>query len=810
MWKPKFRIAHTDRPGRRRPSRRVRLVELTRPEMLDIRVLPAVTATFSAAQGVLTVIGDAKDNTIAVSRDAAGSILVNGGAVSVLGGKATVANTKLIQIFGLDGNDNLSLDETNGALPNANIFGGAGNDTITGGSGNDQLFGEAGNDTLLGKGGNDLLFGGDGNDRLTGGAGTDQVFGQAGDDLMIWNPGDGTDLNEGGDGNDTVDVEGGNGDENFTITANGSRVRVDRVSPAPFSVDIGTTENLIVDGNGGNDQITAGNGLAPLIHITENGGAGNDSLIGGDGNDTLIGGDGNDSIVGGRGADTVLMGAGNDIFVWNPGDGSDTVEGQDGNDTMIFNGANVNESFNISANGSRVRLTRDVGNVAMDVNCVEGIDLNTLGGGDTTTVNDLTGTGLTALTVNQFETTGTGTGDGAADTVIVNGTDRADNVSVTGSGNNFMVSGLPVLVGVRGSDGPTDSLVLNTLGGDDFVNASTLPAGVVGLTVNGGDDNDSIVGSQGDDLLIGGDGNDTITGGRGSDTAQMGAGDDTFVWNPGDGSDTVEGQDGNDTMIFNGSNANEQFNVSANGSMVRLTRAAANVTMDLAAVETIDLHALGGADAITVNDLTGTDLTQLNIDLGGTAGSGHGDGQTDSVVVNGSSADDSIHVLTVGNGVTVAAPALLPFVNITGAEGANDRLTVNGLGGNDTIDASGLRAGTIGLSLNGGDGNDVLVGSQGDDLINGGTGRRQGTGWAPATTRSSGTRATAATPSTAATATTRWCSTAPTSTRTSTSRPTAAACGSPATSATSRWTSAGSRGWTSTPWAGPTPSPSTT
>ncbi len=102
-------------------------------ELLDRRVLPAVTATFSAAQGVLTVIGDAQDNTIAVSRDAAGTILVNGGAVTILGGTATVANTTLIQVFGLGGNDTLSLDETNGALPKANLFGGDGNDTLTGG-----------------------------------------------------------------------------------------------------------------------------------------------------------------------------------------------------------------------------------------------------------------------------------------------------------------------------------------------------------------------------------------------------------------------------------------------------------------------------------------------------------------------------------------------------------------------------------------------------------------------------------------------------------------------------------------------------
>ena len=50
------------------------------------------------------------------------------------------------------------------------------------------------------------------------------------------------------------------------------------------------------------------------------------------------------------------MGAGDDTFVWNPGDGSDTVEGQDGLDTMLFNGANINEKIDISANGERRAL----------------------------------------------------------------------------------------------------------------------------------------------------------------------------------------------------------------------------------------------------------------------------------------------------------------------------------------------------------------------------------------------------------------------------------------------------------------------
>jgi hypothetical protein len=81
----------------------------------------AVTSFFTPP--TLTTLGDALDNTITTSRNAAGNILVNGGAVPVQGGTPTVANTGLIQVFGLGGNDILTLDETNGALPRANLLG---------------------------------------------------------------------------------------------------------------------------------------------------------------------------------------------------------------------------------------------------------------------------------------------------------------------------------------------------------------------------------------------------------------------------------------------------------------------------------------------------------------------------------------------------------------------------------------------------------------------------------------------------------------------------------------------------------------
>src|SRR4029450_9454351 len=104
----------------------------------------------------LTVTGDGLDNLIVVSRNAAGALLVNGGSVPIQGGVASVINTTLIEMYGRAGNDQLSLDEANGPLPRAHIFGEADNDIIIGGSGADVLDGGPGSDTLLGRGGADM------------------------------------------------------------------------------------------------------------------------------------------------------------------------------------------------------------------------------------------------------------------------------------------------------------------------------------------------------------------------------------------------------------------------------------------------------------------------------------------------------------------------------------------------------------------------------------------------------------------------------------------------------------------------------
>ena len=218
--------------------------------------------------------------------------------------------------------------------------------------------------------------------------------------------------------------------------------------------------------------------------------------------------------------------------------------------------------------------------------------------------------------------------------------------------------------------------------------------------------------------MIGGDGNDFVDGNQGNDSALLGAGDDTFQWDSGDASDTVEGQDGTDTMRFNGSNANENLQVSANGPRVRFTRDVANIVMDLNDLEAIVAKALGGTDRLVVNDLSGTDVTDVRADL---AASGGGeDLAADNVVVNATNADELVTV--TGAGPNAQFAGLAAQVSVSGAGAANDRLTVNGLVGADVIDASGVAAGSILLTLDGGDGDDVLIGGAGDDTLRGGAG----------------------------------------------------------------------------------------
>lgn len=224
-----------------------------------------------------------------------------------------------------------------------------------------------------------------------------------------------------------------------------------------------------------------------------------------------------------------------------------------------------------------------------------------------------------------------------------------------------------------------------------------LVGGSGAVTLRGGNGDDVLAGGAGAETLLGGNGNDSIDGNKGNDVGVLGNGDDTFVWDPGDGSDVVEGQNGTDRMVFNGADAAERVVLSANGERLRFFRDPGAVTMDTDDVETVDFNAFGGADVVTLDDLSSTDVRLVNVDLAATGGGG--DGQPDRVVVNAADGDDRIDVS--GDAGTVKVSGLAATLQILHPESANDRLEVNTPAGADGVEAGGLAANTIQLLVNG-------------------------------------------------------------------------------------------------------------
>ncbi len=569
---------------------------------------------------------------------------------------------------------------------------------------------------------------------------------------------------------DTLNIVGDDASDKLALRlgSGGFEVDVADDGTADFAFDRATFTKVVVKALGGDDEARIDQSGGTFIDeaITFDGGAGDDTLNGGAGVDTLIGGSGNDVVDGSFAVDTIALGSGNDHFLWSPGDQSETIEGQGGNDAVSFTGSGANEIINVSANGSRVRLTRNIASIDMDLASIEKIALQPFGGTDVVTVDDTTGTpldvveadlggdatpdtltargtegpdafkaGINGVTgvgartevfnadptgdVHQIaalggdDTFATGVGvDGTAvvtfdggggdDAVDYSGTNAIDTIAVVANGAFTRISSPP--------SAETDVLAehLNVLarGEADTVTAVGNLAALTAITMDGGSDNDTLSGSNGADTLIGGSGNDAVDGQQGVDNALLGSGNDTFQWDPGDGNDTVDGQSSTDSLVFNGSAIGEVMHVSANGARVNLTRNIANITTDLVGMERTLFVPRGGADVITVEDLTGTEMDVVEADF--TA-----DGVSDSLISRGTEGPDAFKVGPTGiTGVGARA-------RVINGDTTGDFLTVAALGGDDTIAAGIVPLGPAWVSIDGGGGVDVTTytGTAGDDLI---------------------------------------------------------------------------------------------
>lgn len=489
-------------------------------------------------------------------------------------------------------------------------------------------------------------------------------------------------------GSGVLTVTGTDSDNHITVgrqPAGNLRVNGGTVPILGGVPTIANTTLVRILGLGGSDQLRVDETAGPMPPAALDGGPGNDLLVGG-------------------GSD--------DEFTWKPGDGSDTLEGRAGFNSLVFTGSNANETITLSANGTRFRLLRDIGNVLIDANEVQGLVLHALAGTDSISVGDLAGTHVTRVHLALGNSIAGGTSDGQPDSVFVSGTGNDDIIAVRDSGPAIQVQGLQGMLAeitIQDADPAQDKLLVSGQTGDDVLDGTNLSPARIGLFLEGNQGSDVLLGSNGDDLLSGGPGEDILLGN---------AGDDTFVWNPGDGSDLLEGQAGRDTLVFNGANVGENIEISRNGGRVRFFRNVGNVTQDANDVEAVRFLALGGADQILVQDVSGTDLTEITVDLA--SANGTGDGQADAVTVQGTNADDVI--LAVGNSTQTTVLGLSAQINILNAEASLDTLRINSLAGDDIIECSGLAANAIGLRADGGNDNDVLVGGDGNDVLIGGPG----------------------------------------------------------------------------------------
>ena len=267
---------------------------------------------------------------------------------------------------------------------------------------------------------------------------------------------------------------------------------------------------------------------------------------------------------------------------------------------------------------------------------------------------------------------------------------------------------------------------LNGGNGADFLEHT----GTGSATLNGGADNDALIGSSATDVLNGGTGNDQLSGI--ALTYDGGDGDDLITLSlTTDRPATFTGGTGTDILAVTLSGSNDTAALTAAGTSA-VTFSLNGTDRATTGIETFRLDGLNGTDLFTVGYLpTNTGVTDVSINLG--------TGGADRVTVNGSSGADNF---TLGYVTRAGRPNPEAFVDAgdytvyigASVRAEGDRLVLDTGDGNDILDASAFQAtgftptDRIALTLIGGNGDDRLVGSPFDDVLDSGAGDDQVTG----------------------------------------------------------------------------------
>ncbi len=523
-------------------------------------------------------------------------------------------------------------------------------------------------------------------------------------------------------GNDPVggqlQVGGSPSDDEIALILDGGSIRVTFEGESVGTFPIGG--GLEVRAGDGDDRVTLPEflGRGSLVR----GEAGSDTLLGGAGDDTLEGGDGDDELLGSAGRDVLRGQAGDDTL--DGGSGNDELTGGIGDDLARLTAPEVHAWLRVTRDGTTATLKLDrypaFGGVLQERDRAQSVTRVLLQGNSGNDRLDWSG-----LPVADFEALGLThlAAHGGRGRDILVGGPNAESLD-GGEGNDN-------LSGNGGDDILSDLLGDNVLQGHD--GDDTLMAGAGNDTLDGGEGDDDLDAGAGDDQVFAGAGLDAVQAGDGDDYLDGGEGDDTL--DGGDGRDTIWAQAGEDLLLggpgddgLQGGSGNDRLEGQGGRDLLNGEEGA----------DLLD----GGMEADQAVGGDGDDT--LIIGLGDD--SLWGDDGRDTVVLRGTDDPDGLTATSFPNGVLqverragdLDGPAVAVSLAST-VEG----LIVEGLGGDDVIDLSGLdpaiavetidggagddllRGSHSGTRIEGGPGADTLIGGLGDDTLDGGQGTDQ-------------------------------------------------------------------------------------
>jgi len=415
------------------------------------------------------------------------------------------------------------------------------------------------------------------------------------------------------------------------------------------------------------------------------------------------------------------------------GSGEEFLTGGAGNDTFVFaSTAEINDLNKASIDGGEGYDTLQIDttqNVTITV-AMSGIEKIVLGSG-----NDL-------LSLSA-ETTAAIAIDGGAGNDTVSGTNGADLLSLSGVET---VNGNDGDDGITITDGAlkyadlgsgTDTLVLDS--------ASTLTVRNV-EHITGSSDVDTITVAAGNSTIDGGSGSDTVVFGNASggqmlhvhnvESVSGGSGSDTLVLDSPStltisNVETVYGGSGDDHITVSGSTA---AYIVGGGGYDSLVGGSGDDTFVFTSMDELLTATIYGGDGNDTILITGTDQTLTDADLANI----HGiekivfTGGSNSITIGTQAVDEGLASIVggTGNDTLTLADGSAYTLSLTGIEtvqggDGNDHLTVTdnqlqyaNLGtGNDSLSLTGA-ASTATITILGGEGNDVVTGSTGNDLLN--------------------------------------------------------------------------------------------